>query len=176
MLRRQPRSPARRVSAPQALDRGQQGARLGLDAELAQARAGIVIGDPAVVARFDPLETAHVGQERHQLMGARRQGLRPGSEARILVEQGGIVVLDHAGAGARGRDHVVEALESRDHVGRDGLGVRAVARVVGRLSAAGLDRRRLDPAAGPLQELDRRQAHAGADEVDQAGDEKPDGG
>ena len=61
----------------EALHRAEQAARLLLDAELAQARAGIVIGDGAVVARGDLGHAQHVDQEGHQLVAARRPGSRP---------------------------------------------------------------------------------------------------
>ena len=44
----------------------------------------------------------------------------------------------HAGAGAAGRHHMVEALEQIDHLAGDGLGGLAVAGIIGRLAAAGL--------------------------------------
>ncbi len=79
--------------------------------------------------------------------------------------------LDHAGAGARRRHHIVEALEGLHHLARDGDGVGPVAGIVGRLAATGLLPRDLDPRAGVLQQLERREADARPEEVDQAGHE-----
>ena len=80
----------------------------------------------------------------------------------------------HAGAGAAGRHHMVEAFEQIDHLAGDGLGRLAIAGIIGGLAAAGLQRRRLHQAAGLLQELGGGQTHAGAEEVDEAGDEESD--
>ena len=48
----------------------------------------------------------------------------------------------------------------------------AVAGVVGGLAAAGLRRRHLDPAAGIFEQLDRGEADARPEQIDQAGDEQ----
>ena len=61
------------------------------------------------------------------------------------------------------RDHVVEVFESRDGVLDDGARIRPVAGIVGRLAAAGLRHRHVDDAAGIFQQLDRREAHIGAE-------------
>ena len=63
----------------------------------------------------------------------------------------------------------MRAARDRDRVG-------AIALVVGRLAAAGLAARHLDPAAGLLQELDRGEADRRPEQVDQAGDEQGDVG
>ena len=55
----------------------EQPARLALDAELAQARAGIVIGGARRQLGRDRLDAADVDQEGGQLEGARRELARP---------------------------------------------------------------------------------------------------
>ncbi len=119
-------------------------ARLRLDAELAQARAGIVIGDGVVKPGRNAGRAAHVDQEADQLvhLGGKGNGAR--LPLRIALEQAGIVLLQHAGAGARGRDDIVVVLEGADGVLGDGASVGAVAGIVGRLAAAGLRHRHID--------------------------------
>ena len=158
----------------EALHRAEQLARLLLDAELAQARAGIVIGDDAVVARRDLGDAQHVDQERHQLVAAAGQVLGPRLHRRIVVEQAGIVMAQHAAARARGRDHGVVAFEGLDDLGRDRPRRGAVAGIVGRLAAADLQGRDLDRAAGVLEELYGGETDRGPEQVDQAGDEERD--
>ena len=151
----------------------EQPARLLLDAELAQARAGIVVGGARRQARLDRLDAAHVGEEADQLEGARGQVAGRGAVGRRFVEQRRIVLLQHAGAGAGRRHDVVVAGEGGDRLARDQDRIGAVALIVGRLAAAGLARH-LDPAAGALQELDRGKADRGPEQIDQAGDEQGD--
>ena len=81
--------------------------------------------------------------------------------------------LQHAGAGAGRRHHVIERLERLDHLGGDLAGGGAVAGIEGRLAAAALSRH-FDDAAGVLHQLDGGKPDRGADEIDQAGDEQPD--
>ena len=95
---------------------------------------------------------------------------------RLVGEQVGIVHLQHAAARAGRRHDVVVRLERRDHLPGDRARVLPVAGVVGRLAAAGLRRRHLDPAAGRLEQLHRGEADARAEEVDEAGDEQADRG
>ena len=105
-------------------------------------------------------------------LGAERR--RPSLPGRIVLQQLGVVQLQHAGAGARRRHHVVVGLEGGDRLARQLLRGRLVAGVVGRLAAAGLRRRHVDIAAGVGQQLDRRKADRGAEQVDEAGDEQTD--
>src|SRR5215469_6111665 len=69
---------------------------------------------------------------------------------------------------------MIEAFEEIHDLAGDGLGGLAVARVVGRLTAAGLGRGRVDDATRLLEELGGGQAHAGTKEIDEAGDEESD--
>src|SRR3546814_20234885 len=66
----------------------------------------------------------------------------------------------------------VETLEGSDGLLRQRAGVGAVARVVGRLAAAGLRLGHLDTAAGIFQQLHGSKAHRRPHHVDQAGDRK----
>ncbi len=157
-----------------ALDAFQQPARLLLDAQLAQAGAGIVIGDRAVIVGDHAHHAHDVDQERDQLVGPFRQMLGAGMHRRLVLEEARIVFADHPGAGARGRDQIVEALEQRDGAARDVLRVGAVAAVIGGLAAAGLRHRHLDRAAGALQQGHRGEADGGTEQIDQAGDEQAD--
>ena len=117
----------------------QEPARLLLDAELAQARAGIVIGGDAVVARGDARRAADIDQERDELVGLRGQllgALAPAPDRRRTAR-------DNAAAACRRRSpraprHSRSRLESGDHLARDRLGVGAVAGIIGGLAAAGL--------------------------------------
>ncbi len=119
------------------------------------------------------VDAEHVDQEARQLIGLRRQRVGFGQPVRIVGEELGIVHLDHAGAGAGGRDHVVEAAEALD----DALGEiarrAAVAGVVGGLAAAGLHGH-VDRTAGVLEQLHGREADRGPYQVDEAGHEQAD--
>src|SRR3546814_4948998 len=84
------------------------------------------------------------------------------------------MLFQHGRAGAGGRNHVVETLEGSDGLLRQRAGVGAVARVVGRLAAAGLRLGHLDTAAGIFQQLHGSKAHRRPHHVDQAGHEEPD--
>ena len=117
----------------------------------------------------------HVDQEARELIGLGGQHIGLGAPVRIVREQLRIMRLDHAGAGAGRRDHVVVAVEGVDHLHRQIARGAAVAGIVGRLAAAGLDGH-LDDAAGILQELHGRKADGGAHQVDEAGDEQADPG
>ena len=165
---------SRQLGQPQALDRRQQLARLLLDAELAQAGAGVVIGDGAVEARRHAGNAAHVREERDQLVGPRRQRLGALLHRGVIGEQRRVVLADHAGAGAAGRHHIVVGLEGGDDPRGDGAGIGAIAGIVGRLAAAGLRPRHLDRAAGLLQQLDGGKADRRPEQIDEAGDEQAD--
>jgi len=88
------------------------------------------------------------------------------------LEEFGVVLDDHAAAGARRGDDEIKALEGGDHVAGDGSGIRPVAGVEGGLAAARLGLGHLHRAAGILQQLHRGKAHGGAEQVDEAGDEQ----
>jgi hypothetical protein len=78
------------------------------DAELAQARAGIVIGDAGFKRCSGVAHHHHVGEKRNQLMALVRKGLRPLFPGGVARKQAGIVLLQHRGAGSRRRDDEVE--------------------------------------------------------------------
>ena len=80
-----------------------------MHAELAQAGAGIVIGDGAVVARGDLGDAEHVDEEAHQLVAFGGEGVGLDRHVGLVGEQFGIVLGEHAGAGAARRDDVVAA-------------------------------------------------------------------
>ena len=80
---------------------------------------------------------------------------------------------EHARAGAARRHDVVAFREGGDGLARDRLGVGAIARIIGGLAAAGL-RGHDDLAARVLEQLDRREADARPDEIDETGDEQAD--
>ena len=120
------------------------------------------------------LDPAHVGQEAHQLVGLCSEPLRARLPVRLVGEKRRIMLLDHAGAGAGGRDHIVVAFEGGDHAFRDRRGVTLVAGIVGGLAAAGLRLRHFHAASRVLQQLQRREADRGAEKVDETGHEEAD--
>src|SRR5262245_28232357 len=69
-----------------ALDLAEQGAWLRLHVHLAQAGAGIVIGDPRRECRVDA-DLRHLDQELGELIGARGKRLRLGRPLRIVGQQ-----------------------------------------------------------------------------------------
>ena len=135
-----------------------------------------MIGHRALEARLDFFHLHHVGKEGgDQLEGAARQVIRRCTHLGIAGKERGIMLLQHAGAGARRRHHVIEAGEGGDYLARDGDCVLAVAGIIGRLAAAGLRRRHDHFAAGLLQQLHRGKADGRAEQIDQASDEQTDG-
>ena len=133
-----------------------------------------MVGGTRRKGRIDLLDLPDPGEEGDELMGARRQLHSRLVVGRIRLEEFGIVLDDHAPAGARGGHHVIEAAEGGDHVAGEGGGGVTVARIEGRLAAAGLGFRHLDAAACIFQQLDRRKADRRAEQVHQAGDEQGD--
>ncbi len=155
-------------------DGAEQRARLVVHAELAQPRAAVVVRGAGVEpAPLRPV-AHHVDEEARDLPSAFGHALRALGPRRVVGERFGVVRAHHADARARRRDDVVEALEGAHEVARDGGGVLRVAAVERGLPAAGLRRRHLDAAAGLAQQLQRREAHARAHRVDEAGDEQGD--
>ncbi len=157
----------------QALDLGQKPPRLRFDPELAQAGAGIVIGDRSLIARVDLVDAHDVDQEADQFVRFFREPLGPLGEIRLAREQVGIVLDEHAAARPARRDHIVAVLERLDRLPRQPFRGRAVAGIIRRLTAAGLARHD-HFAARILEQLDRGESDARPDDVDEAGDEEPD--
>ena len=126
------------------------------------------------IGGIDCGEAEHVDQKRRQLeaLGSERFGAL--GEIGILGEQARVMEPQHAGARARRRHHIVEALEGLDHLAGDRHGVAPVAGIIGGLPAAGLRARHLDPAAPRLDQLDRGKGDAWPEQIDEAGDEQAD--
>ena len=152
----------------------QQGARLRLHIQLAQAGTGIVIGDLAGEVARHAVELEHREEKVCQLIRARGEALDALQRGGVVAKQLRVVGAHHAAAGAGGGDDVVEALELVEHLARQCDGRGAVARVVGRLAAASLCLRHIDRAAAVLEQADRREGDAGFHEVGEAGDEEGD--
>ena len=156
----------------QLVDRCQQLARLGEDAELAQARAAVMVGGSRRKGATRGPELHHVDQEAGQLEAAPGQAPGAFGPGRVIGQRLRVMRLDHADAGTRGRHDIVVGLEDLDEAPRQPGRVPAVAAVEGGLAAAGLRAGHLDLAAGLLQQLQRREADVGSDRVDQAGHEQ----
>ncbi len=107
-------------------------------------------------------------------LGGQRLGAR--GQFRIVGQERGVVLADHRRAGARRHDQIVVWLEGCDHLGGEGPGIVLVAGIVGRLAATALGARHLDRAARRLQQLDRGEADAGPEHIDQTGHEQPNAG
>jgi hypothetical protein len=153
---------------------GKKLARLRADAELAEPRAGIVIGRPGLPADIDFGDATNVHEEGHELVAACGKRLGPGAPCCIRLKKLGIVPLDHAAAGARGHDHIVEGLEGGDGLAGEVDGLGPCAAIVGGLPAAGLRRRHLDDTARILEQLHGSKADARAKQVDEARHEETD--
>jgi hypothetical protein len=82
---------------------GEQLARLRLDAEFAQARAGVVIGGLAVECRVRPLSPSarRRGSSTSSKVLAAKRLRAPDAPAGVAGEEFGIVLHHHAAAGAR---------------------------------------------------------------------------
>ena len=92
---------------------------------------------------------------------------------RLVGEELGVMLGEHARARPAGRDDVVAIGEGLDRAPRDRFRVGAVSRIIGGLAAAGLLGHE-HPAAGVFEQLDRSEADARAHRVDEAGDEQAD--
>ena len=133
-----------------------------------------MIGDLALEAGRHPVAAQNIHEEGDELVALGRERHGAAGIAPIIGQELGKMGAQHAGAGAAGRHHMVEALEQIDHLAGDGMGGLAIAGIIGGLAAAGLKRRRLDQAARLLQELGGGQTHAGTEKIDEAGDEESD--
>ena len=83
-------------------------AGLRVHAEFAQARTGVVIGNRAAEMRLDVLDLQHVDEKGHQLKRLRGECVGTRAPVRVAGEQFRIMRLQHAGAGARRRNDIVE--------------------------------------------------------------------
>ena len=100
-------------------------------------------------------------------------GIGPRRQIRVVGEKFGIMLRDHAAAGAGRHDDIVKRSKASIICMASALVVCAVAGVEGRLAAAGLARH-LDRAARILQELGGGEADARPDQIDEAGGEEGD--
>ena len=82
-----------------------------------------MIGDGSVEARLDPLTPQHIDEEADQLVAFVGEALGLRRQVRLVGEQLGIVLGEHAGAGAARRDDIVAIGEGVDRLARDRLGV-----------------------------------------------------
>ena len=130
-----------------------------------------MIGARRAKRAADFLDAEHIGQKTDQLEGLGGEAPSALAEPRIVGEQFGVMLDHHAGAGAGRRDDIIERLERRHHLQREGAGARLVAGVKGRLAATGL-RRNLDMAPAVLQQFDGGEADRRAEQIDQTGGEQ----
>ncbi|KGD58099.1 hypothetical protein DP49_5025 [Burkholderia pseudomallei] len=159
-----------------AFDAREQRARLRLDAEAAQARAGVVIGERALGHRgaLGPRPAEHVDEKARQLVRARGKPLGARPPGGIVREQIRVVVAQRADARAGRRDDIVVALERFDRAARDAARVVEIAAVQRGLAAAGLRARRVDGATGRLEQLHGRERGARPEQIREARDEQAD--
>ena len=101
-------------------------------------------------------------QKADDLMTAIRKGLCLTAPMRIGGKESRIMLLEHAGAGARRCDDVLEAFESGDHLFRDLAGILEIAAIESRLPTARLQRRHLNATPRILQQLDRGESDVGS--------------
>jgi hypothetical protein len=132
----------------------EQQARLGLDAELAQARAGVEVADGAGVGGVVVVtpRTSVRKEISSKLLAASasaraRQG---GSSAKRRGNPCG-----SSPCTSRRADHVVETFEGLDELLRERPGGVEIAAVIGRLAATGLIKGHFDGASGRFQQLYR---------------------
>ena len=164
------------------LDAGQrlqQRAAGHMHAHLAPRRARGVqrhLHRPARRRRRQPLaQPQHVAREGAELDHPRADVARLRQPRRILGEQPRPVVHHHPGARARGHDDRPGLGKEIELRRRDGARLVGVAAGVGRLAAATLRLRELDPQAGVAQQRDRVHAGLRRHQVDDAGGEEIDG-
>jgi hypothetical protein len=92
----------------------QQRTRLLLDAHAAQAAAGVVVGDAALVVARHLVDLEHGDQEIGQFVSARGQRRGTIAPGRFVGEHVRVFGADVVAAGPRGRHDIVEALELGD--------------------------------------------------------------
>ena len=134
-----------------------------------------MIGDAPRKTRGDEFQLHHICQEADEFMGFFSKGPGPRREAGIVREEFGIMMPDHARAGAGGRHDIIDAGECVHDIQRQRARGSPVAGIIGGLAAAGLGGHN-DLAPGLFQKLHRSKAYRRAEQVDQTGDEKPDAG
>ena len=86
------------------------------------------------------------------------------------------MVAQHAGAGPRRGDDIIECLKRIDRLAGDGCGAVSVAGIVGGLAAADLPGRHVDDAARRFEQFRGRESDRGAVQIDQTGGEQADPG
>ena len=123
------------------------------------------------------LVAQHIDQEVGEFVGPRREGRGLSLVRRVRGEQGRVVVLDHAGAGAGGNDYRPVVREQCQLLSGNLARLVGKSAGVGRLTATGLSFREMDPDAFVLEQGDGVHAgtreklvdHAGREEIDIAG-------
>jgi hypothetical protein len=153
---------------------GKQPAGLLLDLQLAQTGATVMVGHAALEAARHRRHTAHIDQERHELMHA--FGKCAGTPLGFVVagHEARIVQLEHCRARPRRRHDVVVAVERRDRLQGDGARPVHLTAIEGGLAAARLRLRHDHLAARGLQQPNSGKADGGTHDIDEAGHEERD--
>ncbi|MNJ64823.1 hypothetical protein D3C77_608000 [compost metagenome] len=119
----------------------------------------------------------HLADEQQkfgQFIGAGREGLNLFQRLRLVLEQVGVMLAQHAGAGTRRHHYRIIPGKQRQLRARHGPCLFGVTRGVGRLSAAALPLRVLDTNAFAFQQVDRIHPGFGVEQIDHAGPEQVD--
>src|SRR5690606_1987342 len=90
------------------------------------------------------------------------------------LEKGGIVLADHAGAGARRGYNIVIGRESVQHLKCYRSCISPVARIESGLATAGLCCWCIDFTSRAFEQLNRRETDGRSEQIDEAGYEKAD--
>ena len=149
----------------------QQCARLPVDVEFAQARAGIMVGQRAIEVAGYIFQLGDIDQKIGQLVSPLSQGHESLMQRGVVAKQNGVMHAYHSGAGSGGQHHIIECFEFAKAFQCHRLGGLAVPRVVSGLAATGLPFGDDDFTSGRFQQLDRGKANAWTHGIHQASDE-----
>ncbi|MNO42791.1 hypothetical protein D3C76_329900 [compost metagenome] len=119
--------------------------------------------------RFTAVLELHLADEQQkfgQFIGAGREGLNLFQRLRLVLEQVGVMLAQHAGAGTRRHHYRIIPGKQRQLRARHRPRLLGVTRGVGRLAAATLPLRILDPDPFALQQVDRVHPGFGVEQVD----------
>ena len=86
-----------------------------------------MISDSSFISRIELGEAEYVYQEGRELVALGGKSLGALGEAGIVGQKARVVDLEHAGAGARGSNDIIEGLESLDDLPGDRRRLFAIA-------------------------------------------------
>jgi hypothetical protein len=133
-----------------------------------------MVGHLAGKRAGERVDHEYTGEKVRELERLRGKPANAREHCGVVGEELGVMRPDHAAARTRRGDQVVAVLEFGDDLARERDGVRAIARVVRRLTAACLCFGHDDVGAARFQQLQCRKADRRSHQIDQTGYEESD--